>query len=122
MIHHARKSRDRRKSPQPRKPTDLAFLSARHTHFAAAFCIFLASWIALITLSAVFVTITTTKIRVLLLPLVCRLIVWFCGFRPKVVAVAPSKEMLVLRIDRFPYYLGGSPKRRKTSEKPRRSQ
>ncbi len=91
----------------------LAFLSARHIHFAAAFCIFLASLLALITLSAVLVTITTTKASVLLLPLVCQLVVWFCVFRPKVVAVAPSKEMRFRLVDRSPSYPSGSSRKKK---------
>ena len=124
MIHHVRKQRKRSRSPKPQNPTGpsirmdtrtlyLAFLSARHIHFAAAFCIFLASSLALITLSAVFVTITTTKASVLLLPLVCQLVVWFCVFRPKVVAVAPSKEMRFRLVDRSPSYPSGSPRKKK---------
>jgi hypothetical protein len=49
-------------------------------------------------LSAVFVTITTTKTSLLLLPRACQLIIWSCVFRPKVVADAPSKKM-----DFFPF-------------------
>jgi hypothetical protein len=126
MMFYARKPRKRSKSPQPGKTKDPskpqkptgprirkdtrklypAFLSARHIHFAAAFCIFLASSLALITLSAVFVTITTTKASVLQLPLVRQLVVWFCVFRRKLWLFKlplPKKCAFIWSIDVHPF-------------------
>jgi hypothetical protein len=68
---------------------------------AAALSIFLASSIAWITLSAAFVTITTTTTSVLLLPILCHLVAWFGIFCPKVVVV-PRKCVLIDRFSSYP--------------------
>ena len=91
----------------------LTFLSSRHLHVTAAAHYFLASFSVLLTVSMVFGTTMTTAACVLLFTGARPIIVWFCCFRPKIIAFAPAMRSVFRSMGAWPVYPEGSARKNK---------